>query len=150
MSKLVITAENLDWSEAEQVIAGMSAGINAVFAAAEFQMPGRPAAKPEIQSHQVGIAMHIQFKTRPHKDVTAPLLSAAAFNLLDGELKSPGIILQREKANILIDGSVTYANGIFVRIYRQHPAEATLPQMAESLHKDEERLFEVLGLEGNL
>jgi len=91
--------------------------------------------------------MHIQLKAKPRKEITAPLLSPAAFKILDGEVKFQGIILQREKSSIVIDASLPYANGLFVRITRDHPAEATLQKIAEVLRNDEERLFDVLRLE---
>jgi hypothetical protein len=78
------------------------------------------------------------------------LLNPAAFKLLDGEVKFPGIILVREKSMIVIDASIAYANGLFVRIAREHPPEATLEQLAGVLRKDEEQLFDVLGVEGIL
>lgn len=138
--KVVMTAENVDWTEAEQFIAGQKAALNAI----------RQAGRAEIQSQHLGLGMHIQLATRPRKDVTAPLLNPLAFKLLDGEVKFPGIILLREKSMIVIDASIAYANGLFVRIFREHPPEATLERLAEVLHKDEEQLFHVLGLEGIL
>ncbi|MBI1956181.1 MAG: hypothetical protein HYS38_07280 [Acidobacteria bacterium] len=140
LGKVVVTAENLDWTEAEQFIAGQSAALNAI----------RQTSRAEIQSQHLGLGMHIQLATKPRKDVTAPLLSPMAFKLLDGEVMFPGLILLREKSFIIIDASVAYANGLFVKIFRDHPPEATLEQLAEVLRKDEEQLFDVLGLEGIL
>ena len=73
-----------------------------------------------------------------------------AYRLLDGEIKFPGIILQREKATIVVDGSLAYANALFVRINREHGADVSLEKIAEVLHADEERLFDTLGLQGDL
>lgn len=140
LGRLVVTAENLDWAEAQQFIAGQSAALNAI----------RQASRAEIQSQHLALGMHIQFATKPRKDVTAPLLNPVAFKLLDGEVKFPGIILLREKSTIVIDASIALANGLFVRITREHAPEATLEQLAEVLRKDEQRLFDVLGLEGVL
>jgi len=140
LGKLVVTAENVDWTEAEHLIAEVNAVLDVV----------RQAARAEIQSQNLDLGMHIQVKTKPRKDVTAPLLSPEAFGLLDGEVKFPGIILLREKSTIVIDASLAYANGLFVRISREHPAEAPLERLAGVLRKDEEHLFAVLGLEGTL
>lgn len=138
--KVFVSAENLDWTEAEHFIAGISAGLNAVL----------QTAKPEIESQHIALGMHIQVNTKPRKDVTAPLLSPSAFQLLDGDVKFPGIILNREKSSIIIDASAAYANGLFVRMFREHPPDATFQQMADVLRRDEQQLFEVLGLEGVL
>lgn len=140
IGKLVIVAENLDWTEADQFLATAHAGIDAVI----------QKSKAEIQSQHVSLGIHIQLKTKPRHEVTAPLLSHAAFHLLDGELKFPGIILQRAKATIVVDASLAFANGLFVRINREHGGDVPLEKLAETLRTDEERLFDTLGLEGVL
>lgn len=140
LSKVHISAENLAWTEAEQFISQIRPVLDAI-----LRMTGA-----EVQSQQVLTGMHIQIKTRPRRDVTAHLFDPVLFSILDGEVKFPGIILQHEKSGILIDASVVHANGLFVRILREHPPEASLQQLAEALHRDEERLFNVLGLEGIL
>jgi hypothetical protein len=140
LGKLTIGAENLDWGDAEQFLVAAHAGIATVLT----------KSKAEIQSQHLGLGIHIQLKTKPRQEVTAPLLSSAALKLLDGEMKFPGIILLREKASVIVDASLAFANGLFVRINREHGSEVTLERMAEILRSDEERLFNVLGLEGTL
>src|SRR5258708_1603853 len=93
-----------DWSEAERFISGMNAAMSAV----------REASKYEIASQQLTLGMHVQFKVKAHTDVTAPLLNPLALKLLDGEVKSYGIILNRDKSSIVIDGSAAFANALFV------------------------------------
>jgi hypothetical protein len=138
LGKAIVMAENLDWTEAEQFISGQSAALNAI----------RKVGGTEIQSQQLVVGMHIQLKDRPRKDVTAPLLSPVALKLLDGEADFSGVILLRDKAILSIDASLAFANGLFVRIVREHPPEATLEELAEALRNDEQRIFDVLGLEG--
>ncbi len=140
LGKAIVTAENLDWTEAEQFISGQSAALNAI----------RQVGGAEIQSQQLIVGMHIQLKDRPRKDVTAPLLSPVACGVLDGKVDFSGVILLREKAIVVIDASLAFANGLFVRITREHPPEATLEKLAETLRNDEQRIFDVLGLEGVL
>jgi len=140
IGKLMIVAENLDWTQADQFIATAHAGIDAIV----------EKARPEIRSQQLALGMHVQLKDRPRHEVTAALLSPSAYRLLDGDVKFPGLILQREKATIVIDASLAFANGLFVRIVREHAGDKTLEKLAESLRSDEERLFEILGLEGAL
>jgi hypothetical protein len=129
-------AENLDWTEADQAISCMSAGITAL----------KEASNCEVASQTLTLAMHVQFKDKPVAGVTAPLLSSAALGLLDGEVKVHGIILIRDKATILIDASAGFANAIFVKIVREHLASTNLSDAAERLRKDEISLFETLGI----
>jgi hypothetical protein len=140
LGKATITAENLDWTEAEQFITGQSAAINAI----------REAGGAEIESQQLVVGMHIQLKDRPRKDVSAPLLSPVACGLLDGKADFSGVILLREKVIVVIDASLAFANALFVRITRVHPPEASFEKLAETLRNDEQRIFDVLGLEGIL
>jgi len=139
LGKVRITAENLDWTEADRFISSHSAALNAV----------REVGGAETQSQQLVIGMHIQIKDRPRKDVTAPLLSPVASELVDKEPDFSGVILLRGKATIVIDAS-SVANGLFVRIIREHQPEATFGELAEILRNDEKRIFDTLGLEGIL
>jgi hypothetical protein len=136
--KLTITAENIDWTEAESLIGTMNAAMTVIVETAR------------IQSQHLALAMHIQLKTKPRKDVTAPLVSPQALKLLDGEVRFPGLILHREKSSIIIDASAAHANGLFVKILREHAPGASPQMLAEALRRDEEQLFDVLGLEGIL
>jgi len=140
LNKVSVSIENPDWASAESLIATMEAGLKAT-----FDITGAQA-----KSQQISLGMHIQIKSKSRKDVTAPLLSPTAYELMDGEVEIPGIILLRKKASIIIDGSLAYANGLFIRINREHPAEAPLGDLAAILRSDEERVFEILGLEGDL
>jgi len=140
LGKVIVTADNLDWTEAEQFISGYSAAINVI----------REVGGAEIKSQQLVAALHIQLKDRPRQDVTAPLHSPVASGLLDEETDFSGVILLREKAIVLIDASAGLANGLFVRITRRYPPEASFEKQAETLRNDEQRIFDVLGLEGIL
>lgn len=140
LGKLIIGAENLDWTDAEQFIAGVRAGVGAIL----------QKTRAEIQSQHLALHMHVQLKAKPREQVTAPLLSPTALQLMDGEIKFPGIILLRDKASIIIDGSVPYANGLYVRIIREHPGDRSFEQISEMLLADEKQLFDTLGLEGDL
>ncbi len=138
--KVHIRAENVDWTEADRFVSSHRAALDAV----------RKKGGAEIQSQQLVVGMHIQLKDRPRKDVTAPLLSPVAAKLLDGEADFSGVILLRGKAIFLIDASVGIANGLFLRISREHQPEAPFEKLAEALRHDEKRIFDVLGLEGTL
>jgi hypothetical protein len=138
--KVHIRAENLDWTEADRFISSHRAALDAV----------RKKGGAEIQSQQLVVGMHIQLKDRPRKDVTVPLLSPIAAELLEGEADFSGVILLQGKAIFVIDASVGTANGLFVRISREHQPDAPFEELAGVLRSDEKRIFEALGLEGIL
>jgi hypothetical protein len=133
-------AENLDWSEADT----SRASINAAFGAV------RDLTKYESASQHFILAMHVQLKEGTVEAVTSPLLTERTLRLLDGAVKFYGINLVRDNASIEIEPSAGYANALFVRIVRQHPAGVSMKEIAETLYKDEVTLFETLGMEGAL
>lgn len=140
LGKVHIAAENLDWSDSVQFISEQDAALGAI----------RTVSGAEFVSQKVVVGMHIQLKEKERKDVTAPLLSSVAFRLLEGDADSSGVILMGGKTVIVIDNSLALANGLFVRISQDHQGEASLAEIAERLRRDEQRMFDVLGLEGAL
>jgi hypothetical protein len=140
IGKAVITAENLDWSEADRFILAMKAALTAILETA-------PAT---LRTQQVTLGMHIQLKAKRREDVTMSLLSAEGLRMLEGKISFPGIILHVEKGHILVDASAAFANGLFIRLFREHSPKTPLEELAQILRKDEERVFNVLGLEGEL
>lgn len=139
-AKVIITADNLDWSDKDKFIECMNAGLQTVL----------EREHAELESQQMVLAMHVQLQDKPRKDITAPLLSATAYELLSGESEFQGIVLTRAGVSIVIDASLAHANALFIRIVRQHKPIATLQQIAEQLYSDEAHIFEVLSLEGEL
>jgi hypothetical protein len=138
LNKLVILAENVDWADAESFIETVNVALRAIM----------EATRVRIRSQHLTLAMHVQLKTGTKRDVTARLVTPAALGLLEGDVKFSGIILQREKVNVIIDASLAYPNGLFIRIMREHPSEATLQQLATVLHRDEEQVLQALGIRG--
>ena len=138
--KVFVSAENLDWESAETTVSAMSAGIDAV----------KQSTNASIAAQQLVAGIHIQLKGKTALEVMKPLLSSSAVGLLAENLKFPGVIVTGETSNVIIEASVVYANALWVRLYRDHKADVTLQQMAAALRQDEERLFDVLDLEGPL
>jgi hypothetical protein len=140
VAKLTITCENLSWGDKDKAMEILNAGIKAVL----------ELTKAEIRSQRAHLAMHIQLKTAKPDTVTERLLSPIAHSLMDGALEMSGIILLRKGTRVIIDASAAFANGLFVRLQREHAKEVALEQIAEMLYNDEKQLFDVLGLEGEL
>ncbi len=140
VSKLTIACENLSWGDKDKAIEILKTGIKAAVG----------LTKGEIRSQRAHLAMHVQLKTAKPDAVTERLLSPVAHSLLDGAVEFSGIILLRKGARVIIDASAAFANGLFVRIQREHTKQTTLEQIAETLYTDEKQLFDVLSLEGEL
>jgi hypothetical protein len=139
-AKVIITADNLDWSGKDKFIESMNTGLRAVLG----------LENTELEAQQMVVAMHVQLQDKPRKDITAPLLSPTAYELLSGESEFQGIVLTRVGVSVVIDASLAHANSLFMRLVRQHKPTATLEQIAEQLYADEAHIFEVLSLDGEL
>jgi hypothetical protein len=140
LGKAVITAENLDWSEAERFIVAMKSALTAIL----------ETAPTTLRTQQIALGLHIQLKAKRREAVTMSLLSSEGLRMLEGNISFPGIILHVEKGHIIVDASAAFANALFIRLFREHSPEMTLEELAQILRNDEERVFNVLGLEGVL
>ena len=140
LQKLVFAADNPDWSDVDQLVACLNAGLGLVL----------KSTGATIQTQQLLSVLHVQLKTRLRKDVVAPFVAPPMLKVLGSEITFPGIILHGETSSIVIDASLAYANGLFIRMTRQHSHEAEVSQVARLLREDEARLFSLLGLEVDL
>jgi hypothetical protein len=139
-AKIVVTADNPDWSNREKLIETVKTGLHAVLG----------LEHSELESQLFVLAMHVQLQDKPRKEITAPLLSTTAYELLSGDSEFQGIVLTRIGVSVVIDASNVHANALFVRLVREHKPTTTIDQIADQLYADETHIFEVLGLDGEL
>jgi hypothetical protein len=139
-SSLTVSVDRPDWSEAESISKLCGAALETL---------ARISNVP-VQSQQVTLSFHVQSKTTPRNELTGVLLTPQARELLNGAILGQGLILHRENAMILIDNSAAFANGLFVRIHRTFDSAASIAQMADILLTDEQKLWDILNLEGEL
>jgi hypothetical protein len=140
-SSLTVTVDQPDWSEADSLMKLCATSLETL----------QSVAQVKVKTQQIVLNMHIQSKTTPRSELTNVLLTPTARELLeDGEIVGQGLILHRAGGTMLIDNSVPYANGLYVRIMRTFDGSARIEQISETLLKDEQKLWEVLKLEGEL
>ncbi len=139
-STLTVSVDQPDWTEAESVAKLCDTAVETVVR----------IANAKIKSQQVSLGMHVQSKTTQRSALTAALLTNQARELMDGEITGQGIILHRERSMIVIDNSAVFANGLFIRIQRTFDHSVDVAQISETLLRDEQKLWDVLGLEGEL
>jgi len=139
-STLTVSVDQPDWTEAESIAKLCSAAVETAL----------HIANAKIESQQISLGMHVQSKTTQRSEITALLLTAQARELMDGQITGQGIILHREGSMIVIDNSAVFANGLFIRIQRTFDHSVGIAQISETLLKDERKLWDLLGLEGEL
>ncbi len=139
-STLTVSVDQPDWTEAASIAKLCTIA----------QQTATRVGGAQLKSQEVSLAMHVQSETTPRSEITEVLLTPSARELLDGNLLGQGLIVHRENGMILIDNSAVFANGLFIRIQRKFDASVTLDRAGEVLLQDEEKLWNILGLEGEL
>jgi hypothetical protein len=137
---LTVSVDQPDWTEAESLANLCTTAVDTVI------RMGNVAPR----SQQISLAMHVQAETTSISELTAVLLTNHARDLMEGKIIGQGLILHRENAMILIDNSAAFANGLFVRMQRTFDPSVAVRHIGETLLKDERKLWDVLGLEGEL
>lgn len=137
LSGVTIFVTNPDWSQAGRIVQVSSTATAAV----------RQASKTDYASHQISLAMHIIPKGAQRKDIAGRFvrIDQSAMAIL-GDIKALGFSVTGKDASWVVDASALYDDALFVRIVRNFGGQATLPEMATLLKKDEEQILQLLGL----
>jgi hypothetical protein len=126
------------WSTAEE-----DAGV---FLAAESALLEGSGAK--VDSCLATVAMHLQPLAKTRDEILAPFVpdpfKALAANRQAQTFASH---LKWADGDVLIDFSLTLANGIFLRLSSQFKGHPPLPEILTKVRNEEEMLFRILGIE---
>jgi hypothetical protein len=96
---------------------------------------------------RTAIALHAQMKNKQFIEVLRPFLPAAIVSLHDERVTTAATIIKWEKNKLILDGSGSVANGMFIRLEREFGAVVGFEEIAGELRKDEEAVFKLLDIE---
>jgi hypothetical protein len=131
------TRESVAWESAEETIAILDAAISALVRTGGVALGAKKTT----------ISLHLQPKSLPFVALLAPFL-APQLRTLDSEpLATMATVAKWANRKVTIDGSGVLANAVFLRFERTFPSTATYNEITEQLRRDEEDLFNVLGVE---
>lgn len=114
-----------------------------------FEVAGnayRKISGSTVKKTKTTIGVHLQPKTIPFIKLLSPFLAEQMKSLELGPLRTMAAVAKWENRIVTLDGSGSLANGIFVRLERDFEGDRTLHQIAEQLWKDEEQVFDMLGV----
>jgi hypothetical protein len=98
-------------------------------------------------SCQVTLAMHLQPLNKTRREILAPFVPEPLKRLLqEREMSGFGNHLRWPDGDVLIDFSVGYANGIFLRLTSQFVGQP-LNSVLEKVNSDQRSIFRVLNIE---
>jgi hypothetical protein len=106
------------------------------------------ASGAKVDSCLVTLAMHLQPLAKTREEILAPFVPEPFKAVVaNRHLQTFGNHLKLEDGDVLLDFSVAFANGIFLRISSQFKGHPSLPDILTKVRSDEEMLFGILGVE---
>jgi hypothetical protein len=130
--------EGSSWSTTEE--------DDKVLHAAERALLDGSGAK--VESCLVTLAMHLQPLAKTREEILAPFVPEPFKPLLKKtQVQTFGNRLQWADGDVLLDFSVAYANGIFLRLTSQFKGQPPLPDILSKVRTDKETLFGILCIE---
>lgn len=132
------TKDGASWSTAAE--------DGAVWNAAETAL--LTGSRVKVASCSVTLAMHIVPLSKTREEVIAAFVSAPFKQLTDREPKAFGCHIRfADRSEVLIDYSLGYANGIFVRVSSQMEGKPPIADILGRMRADEEQAFKILDVQ---
>ena len=128
------TKEAADWASAEEIISILDAARSTLIKSSGAVMLVQKTA----------LAMHFQPKTKAFIDILRPFISARVEALHEERVTIAATVVKWEKNKLILDGSGSLANGVFLRLEREFDSKAGLEEIALELKKDEDAAFNML------
>jgi hypothetical protein len=130
------TRENVDWSGADETIAILDTAVTAL-----MKLSG-----VSLGTKRTAIAVHLQPRKMHYMEILKKFIPPSLARVESQPATTMAVVVKWENRKVTIDGSGSIANAVFLRIERDFEA-GTYAEIAQQLRKDEEELFEVLGVE---
>jgi len=131
---VTITALNPDWSRAQTLAALFQTGIDALTA----------SVGQGLQSQQLMLGFHVKPGEKPFRETMSQFVNAKA---LESEKAAfYGASVYYTDHSFVIDGSLAFPGGVFVKFIRNFTGEKRFDEMSATLYKDEEFALRLLGL----
>jgi hypothetical protein len=131
---VTMNALNPDWSRVSQFISLFQTGVNAVTA----------AVGQDLQAQQTTLGFHIKPGAKPFREILGGFVNAQGLGSDDAAMF--GVSVYYSDFIFVIDKSVMFPEGVFVRLIRTFSAAARFEEMAARIYKDEETVLHRLGL----
>ncbi len=131
---VTITALNPDWSRAQAFVALFQTGMDALTA----------SVGQGLQGQQLTLGFHVKPGEKPFRETVNQFVNAKA---LESEKAAfYGASVYFNDYSFVIDGSLAFPGGVFVKFIRNFTGEKRFDEMATTLYKDEEFVLRLLGL----
>jgi hypothetical protein len=134
------TKDTADWSSAQETINILDTARSTL-----IKLSGAV-----VSVQKIALAMHLQPKTKSFVDILRPFVSPQVVGLHEEKLTTAATIVKWEKNKLILDGSGSIANGVFLRLEGEFDDKATFEEIALALKKDEDAAFKMLDVAEDL
>lgn len=131
---LTITALNPDWGRAPALISFSETAVEAL----------KASIGQELQGQQITLGFHVKPGAKPFRETLSKFVNAGALGAEDAAMF--GISVYSSDYSFVMDASVAFPTGVFVKLIRNFTAERRFEDMAAALYKDEESVLHRMGL----
>jgi len=131
---LTITAINPDWSRAPIFVSVFQTGLDAL----------KRSIGQDLQGQQLTLGFHIKPAAKNFRETVSRFVNAKALGSENAAFF--GVSVYHHDYSYVIDGSVSFPGGVFIKLIRNFTAEKRFEEMAAILYKDEETVLHRLGL----
>ena len=132
LDAVTFMAGNPDWSKAPALLALFEAALNSI----------QGIAKVEISMQEVFLALHVTPGSESSGSIMAKLVNSS----LLGPAETYGVSAYRQDSSLVMDKSLRYEGGVFVRLQRKFPPDVAFPDLAMTMYTDELNALTLLGL----
>jgi hypothetical protein len=131
---VTITVLNPDWSRAQTFVTLFQTGMDALTA----------SVGQGLQGQQLTLGFHLKPGEKPFRESVSKFVNAKA---LESEKAAfYGASVYYTDYSFVIDGSLAFPGGVFVKFIRNFAGEKRFDEMAATLYKDEEFVLRLLEL----
>jgi hypothetical protein len=131
------TKDDADWASAEETINILKTALDTVV----------HVSGAELIEHKTAFAFHMQPLSKTFLEILRPVLSSALESLLDSKMTTGASIVKWRDGRIVLDGSGSLANGIYVRFEQNFKIETDFGEIAKQLRSAEDAIFRLLNVE---
>lgn len=134
------TKDGADWASAAETIRILDAARSALLS----------ASKAAFSTQKISLSMHLQPKAKSFLDILKPFISPPLAALRDDNVMTAATIVKWKKSKVILDGSASIANALFVRLEREFDGAMSLEDIANELKNDEDSLFKLIDVQEDL
>ena len=136
LETLSFTAFNQDWESAPQILP--------LFGAVTAKVVNFGSVA--VSDFRTILALHVIPGPRPFVESMRNLVNAKAL----GQAQMYGFSIYNQDSTIMLDKSVKYPGGVFVRLDRNFPGTTLFKEIVAALHQDQVKALGFLGIPGNV